>query len=132
MKLFILIDPSIHYFSDKSFSFIIMKRQKFLKNNEKIIRDKWGKEKFNVSVPYEFDIENKKKFFVTFPFPYMNGKLHLGRVFSLLKADVMARHHLLRGYNVLFPFGFHATGIPICAAANRLKLELIDSNAEKK
>jgi leucyl-tRNA synthetase len=61
---------------------------------------------------------------VTFPYPYMNGRLHLGHAFSLTKAEFTARFQRLRGKNVLFPFGFHCTGMPIQAAANKLKAEI--------
>lgn len=98
-----------------------MSRQKFLKEQELIIQKKWGNDKYCCDAPNTYDIDNKKKFFVTFPFPYMNGRLHLGHTFTILKADVMARYYMTLGYNVLFPFGFHLTGIPIVAAANRLK-----------
>ena len=67
--------------------------------------------------------ENSKKFMVTFPYPYMNGKLHLGHAFSLTKCEFTARYKQIQGYNVLFPFSFHCTGMPITAAANRLKKE---------
>lgn len=66
----------------------------------------------------------KGKFFVTFPYPYMNGRLHLGHAFSLTKAEFTARYQRLKGKNVLFPFGFHCTGMPIQAAANKLKEEI--------
>jgi leucyl-tRNA synthetase len=61
---------------------------------------------------------------VTFPYPYMNGRLHLGHAFSLTKAEFTARFQRLLGKNVLFPFGFHCTGMPIQAAANKLKEEM--------
>lgn len=54
----------------------------------------------------------------------MNGRLHLGHAFSLTKAEFTARFQRLLGKNVLFPFGFHCTGMPIQAAANKLKTEL--------
>ena len=54
----------------------------------------------------------------------MNGRLHLGHAFSLTKAEFAAGFKRLRGYNVLFPFGFHCTGMPIQAAANKLKGEI--------
>lgn len=114
-----------------------MNRQKFLKEQEFIIQKKWGSNKYqndapeNVFSKFDTDHHNSdntynnnnsnKKFFVTFPFPYMNGRLHLGHAFTILKADVIARHYMTLGYNVLFPFGFHLTGIPIVAASNRLK-----------
>jgi leucyl-tRNA synthetase len=50
----------------------------------------------------------------------MNGLLHLGHAFSMTKCDFNAWYKRLCGYNVLFPFGFHCTGMPICAAAIKL------------
>lgn len=52
----------------------------------------------------------RPKYFETFPYPYMNGRLHLGHGFSLTKCDFNARYKALNGFNVLFPFGFHCTG----------------------
>jgi len=69
-------------------------------------------------------ISDKPKFFATFPFPYMNGKIHLGHGFTACKVDFTCRFKRLQGYNVLFPFGFHCTGMPICAAAKKLEIEL--------
>ena len=63
------------------------------------------------------------KFMVTFPYPYMNGKLHLGHAFSLTKAEFAARYQRMLGKKALFPFGFHCTGMPIQAAAFKLKKE---------
>ncbi|MGC9071668.1 MAG: leucine--tRNA ligase [Acidilobus sp.] len=62
----------------------------------------------------------RPKFFVTFPFPYMNGLPHIGNAFTILRIDVVARYKRMRGYNVLFPQGWHATGGPIVASARRL------------
>lgn len=94
-----------------------MSRLIFLKEVEKEIQSKWNNTAFASTA------RDQNKYFATFPFPYMNGRLHLGHVFTLLKADIMARFHRINGYNVLFPFGFHGTGIPISAAANKLKEE---------
>lgn len=101
-----------------------MNRSNFLKEIEKDIQKKWGKNAFEADAPEKFGVNNKNKFFVTFPFPYTNGLLHCGHVFSLLKADVMARYYRTRGSNVLFTLGIHGTGIPITASANKLKNEL--------
>ncbi len=101
-----------------------MSRAKFLREQEIIIQNKWDRKAFESDAPLVFDTENKNKYFVTFPFPYMNGRLHLGHVFTILKADIMARHHITQGFNVLFPFGYHGTGIPIVAAANNLRREI--------
>lgn len=64
------------------------------------------------------------KFFLTFPFPYMNGKLHLGHGFSFSKAEFAVGYQRLKGKKVLLPFGFHVTGTPIAACAEKLKKEV--------
>ncbi|KAK3002424.1 hypothetical protein RJ639_022209 [Escallonia herrerae] len=65
-----------------------------------------------------------EKFFGNFPFPYMNGYLHLGHAFSLSKLEFAAGYHRLRGANVLLPFAFHCTGMPIKASADKLSREI--------
>lgn len=69
----------------------------------------------------------KPKYYVNFPYCYMNGKLHMGHAFSMSKSEFMARFKTLKGYNSLFPFAFHCTGMPVSAAAKRLKEEM-DNN----
>ena len=54
----------------------------------------------------------------------MNGLLHLGHAFSMSKCDFNAWYKRLSGFNVLFPFGYHCTGMPISAAAKKLTFEL--------
>lgn len=54
----------------------------------------------------------------------MNGRLHLGHTFTLSKCEFAVRFHRLKGKKVLFPFGFHCTGMPIKACADKLKREL--------
>lgn len=53
------------------------------------------------------------KWFGNFPYPYMNGSLHLGHAFSISKLEFAAGFHRLLGKRVLFPLGFHCTGMPI-------------------
>ncbi|GMP62036.1 hypothetical protein CsSME_00024290 [Camellia sinensis var. sinensis] len=65
-----------------------------------------------------------EKFFGNFPFPYMNGYLHLGHAFSLSKLEFAAAYHRLRGANVLLPFAFHCTGMPIKASADKICREI--------
>lgn len=65
-----------------------------------------------------------QKFLVSFPYPYMNGRLHLGHTFSLSKCEFAVRYQRLKGKRVLFPFGFHCTGMPIKACADKLKREM--------
>ena len=68
--------------------------------------------------------DGKEKFIVTFPYPYSNGHLHIGHAFSLTKSVFRAQFERHMGKNVLFPFAFHCTGMPIQAAANKLKAEI--------
>jgi leucyl-tRNA synthetase len=67
--------------------------------------------------------DKQEKFMCTFPYPYMNGLLHIGHAFTLTKSLFSAHFHKLLGKKVLHPFGFHVTGMPIQAAANKLKRE---------
>jgi leucyl-tRNA synthetase len=73
---------------------------------------------------------SRPKYFLTFPYPYMNGCLHLGHAFSFSKCEFTARYQRMAGKNVLLPFGFHCTGMPIPACADKLKKELPSLNKE--
>ena len=65
--------------------------------------------------------QNKKKFFITFPFSYMNGPLHVGHGFTATRVDAIARFKRMQGYNVLFPWAWHWTGETIAGASERVK-----------
>jgi leucyl-tRNA synthetase len=54
-----------------------------------------------------------EKWIGTFPYPYMNGALHLGHSFTITKVDFEVGYQRLKGKQALFPFGFHCTGMPI-------------------
>jgi hypothetical protein len=72
------------------------------------------------------------KYFATFPYPYMNGLLHLGHAFSLTKAEFAVGYQRMQGKRCLWPFGFHCTGMPIQAAADTLKRELAAADTLKQ
>lgn len=95
-------------------------RRDHLRANEVRIQREWEESKVHESHVQE----GTPKYMVTFPYPYMNGRLHLGHAFSLTKAEFTARFQQLMGKNVLFPFGFHCTGMPIQAAANKIRDEM--------
>jgi leucyl-tRNA synthetase len=83
---------------------------------EKKWQDKWEKEKC-----FEANPDKREKFFINFPYPYINAYLHLGHGFSSVRTDVMARFKRMQGFNVLFPQGWHCTGTPVWAASQRVK-----------
>ncbi|XP_074292782.1 leucine--tRNA ligase, cytoplasmic-like isoform X1 [Silene latifolia] len=99
------------------------RRDKLLEIESKV-RCLWDKHDVFVSKPGDHPPKHGEKFFGNFPFPYMNGYLHLGHAFSLSKVEFAASYHRLKGANVLFPFGFHCTGMPIKAAADKLAREI--------
>jgi leucyl-tRNA synthetase len=57
--------------------------------------------------------DSRKKFFLTIPYPYLNGNLHAGHTRTFTIGDAVARFRRMKGENVLFPMAFHATGTPI-------------------
>ncbi|KAJ3168358.1 cytosolic leucyl tRNA synthetase [Geranomyces variabilis] len=95
-----------------------------LQKEEKWAQQKWEDERiFEVDAPAPGE-PSPPKFMGTFPFPYMNGLLHLGHSFSLTKLEFACGYERLQGKRVLFPFGFHVTGMPIKACADKLKKEI--------
>ena len=58
---------------------------------------------------------------MTFPYPYMNGLLHIGHGFTASRVDAYARYKRMRGFNVLFPWAWHWTGATIAGQCERLK-----------
>ncbi|XP_064483377.1 leucine--tRNA ligase, cytoplasmic-like [Ornithodoros turicata] len=84
----------------------------------------WEKEKLFEENAGSPDSSPDDKFFVTFPYPYVNGRLHLGHTFSLSKCEFAVGFQRLLGKKCLFPFGFHCTGMPIKACADKLAREI--------
>jgi len=64
---------------------------------------------------------SQKKCFVTFPYSYANGPLHVGHAFTATRVDAYARFRRMQGYNVLFPWAWHWTGQSIAGASKRIK-----------
>ncbi len=60
-------------------------------------------------------------YFITVPYPYTNGPLHIGHGRTYTIGDIVARYKRMRGYNVLFPMAFHVTGTPIIAVSERIR-----------
>lgn len=100
-----------------------------LRNIEVQVQETWKNEKvFEEDAP-ELDSEEakkKNKYFVNFPYPYMNGCLHLGHTYSLSKCEFAVGYQRMQGKVCLYPFGFHCTGMPIKACADKLQREMED------
>ncbi|MEM2915593.1 MAG: class I tRNA ligase family protein, partial [Candidatus Bathyarchaeia archaeon] len=85
------------------------------------IEKKWQR-KYEEERVFEAEPDpSKPKFFVTFPFPYMSGPVHLGTAYTLTRLDIIARYKRKRGFNVLFPFAFHWTGTTITGISDRIR-----------
>ncbi len=81
---------------------------------------KWQR-KWKTQKVFEADADTgKPKFLLTTPYPYVNGLLHIGHTYTYMRVEAFARYKRMQGFNVLFPFAFHATGSPIDTAAKRV------------
>jgi leucyl-tRNA synthetase len=113
-------------------------RRDYIRDLETDVRIKWEEQKVSeIDAPEDyssmtFEEKNSGKFFNTFPYPYTNGKLHLGHAYSASKNEFATRFQKMNGKRVLFPFAFHCTGMPIAAAAKRLRLEKAFAKEEGK
>ena len=82
---------------------------------------KWQEEWAKARI-FEADPDPKrKKCFITYPFPYMSGPLHVGNGFTAARLDAYARYMRMRGFNVLFPWAWHWTGKTVAGSAERIK-----------
>jgi leucyl-tRNA synthetase len=90
---------------------------------EKKYQEFWDSERiFEVDAPTKDEVaglsradikEKYPKWFGNFPYPYMNGALHLGHAFTISKIEFGAGYQRMLGKRALFPHGFHVTGMPI-------------------
>jgi leucyl-tRNA synthetase len=93
-----------------------MEIEELFRNIEEKWQKIWEEKKiYEVNADY-----SKEKIFVTAPYPYMSGLLHMGHGLTFSRIDFYARYKRLKGYNVLFPMGFHITGSPIVSKVMRL------------
>ena len=84
------------------------------------IETKW-QSKWNESKDFETNPNEKPKKFITVAYPYPNSPQHIGHGRTYTLADVHARFYRMKGYNVLFPMGFHYTGTPVLGMARRIQ-----------
>lgn len=88
-----------------------------IKERERYWCEQWEKDKVFVA----HRDEEKRKFFITFPFPYMNGSVHLGHAFTATRLDVIARYKRMKGFNVLYPWAWHWTGEAVMGICHRIQ-----------
>lgn len=81
--------------------------------NFKSIEKKWQKI-WDEEKTYKVEIDNdKEKFYALVEFPYPSGQgLHVGHPRSYTALDIVSRKKRMQGYNVLYPMGFDAFGLP--------------------
>ena len=84
------------------------------------IEQKWQKKWLEDKI-YESKKEKQKKFFIHFAYPGVSGYLHVGHMRGFTYCDVIARYKRMKGYDVLFPAGFHASGIPSIGFAKKVE-----------
>lgn len=61
---------------------------------------------------YKFDENAESIYSIDTPPPTVNGKIHVGHIFSYSQAEIIARYWRMKGCNVFYPFGFDDNGLP--------------------
>ncbi|MCD6414134.1 MAG: leucine--tRNA ligase [Candidatus Diapherotrites archaeon] len=82
---------------------------------------KWQKEWENAGLSQADADPEREKYFLIFAYPGISGFLHVGHMRGYSYSDIITRYKRMRGFNVLFPAGFHATGIHAVAIAEKIK-----------
>lgn len=84
------------------------------------IEERWQKAWSDAKL-FEVEPNDKKALMVTAALPYVNSPQHIGHLRTYGTADFYARYMRMKGFNVLFPMAFHATGTPIISFAKRIR-----------
>ncbi len=82
------------------------------KYDYKLTEKKW-QDFWQQNGTYKFDQSSKKPIYsIDTPPPTVNGKIHIGHIFSYSQAEFIARFKRMTGFNVFYPFGFDDNGLP--------------------
>jgi leucyl-tRNA synthetase len=84
------------------------------KDIEKKWQDYWRE---NNTYHTENNVEGKENFYALSEFSYPSGDLHVGHWYAFAMPDIFARYKRMSGFNVLYPTGFDAFGLPAENAA---------------
>jgi leucyl-tRNA synthetase len=92
----------------------------------KAMEEKWQKEWWKARIN-EGEIDpSKPKYYLIFAYPGVSGPQHVGHMRGYTYSDVITRYKRMKGFSVLFPAGFHASGISAVAYAKKVA----DNHAE--
>ena len=81
--------------------------------NPKEIEPKWRKTWAESGIYKAVDFDERPKYVMLTEFPYPSGAgIHIGHSREYTLGDILARHKRMQGYNVLFPMGYDAFGLP--------------------
>ena len=106
-----------------------------MKHNFKKIEPKWQKKWEEQQAFKAIDGSDKPKFYGLVEFPYPSGAgMHVGHIKAYSSIEVLSRKRRMQGYNVLFPIGFDAFGLPTenyAIKTNTHPREITDQNIAK-
>ncbi len=99
--------------------------------NHKVIEPKWQEVWDNEKAFAATDDYSKPKFYALVEFPYPSGQgLHVGHPRPYTALDIVARKRRMQGYNVLYPMGWDAFGLPTenYAIQNKIHPRIVTEN----